>query len=430
MIPLQTDIVIIGAGASGLFCALHLPKQFRILILCKDDLDKSSSFLAQGGMCVLSDEKDYQEYFQDTMAAGHFENNPQAVDTMIRSSPEILQELLALGVPFDRENGQLLFTREGGHSKPRIAFHQDITGKAITSILLEAVQKQTNITILDHFTACDLIEQDNCCYGCVGFDRNHVFHSICANYTILACGGIGGLYSHSTNYRHLTGDAIGMALRHKIAVQHLDYVQIHPTTLYSDQPGRRFLISESVRGEGAVLLDKNYHRFVNELLPRDKLTQAIYQQMKKDNTKHVWLSMIPLGKDKIKAHFPNIYQHCLEQGYDCTAEPIPVVPAQHYFMGGISVNLESKTSMEQLYAIGETACNGVHGANRLASNSLLESLVFAKRAAMDIAQKFPTSHRNEEICKNREDITYENWETQQLKNQELILSHIQKEKTI
>lgn len=428
MLPIQTDVVIVGAGVSGLFCALHLPETLQILILCKEDLEKSSSFLAQGGICVLPEESDYDAYYQDTMAAGHFENNPQAVDTMIRTSPEILQELVALGVPFTMENGHLRYTKEGGHSRPRIAFHKDITGKAITSALLSAVQQRKNIKILAHFTVCDMIEKNNRCYGCIGEDRNHVLHTISANYTVLATGGIGGLYQHSTNYRHLTGDALAMALRHGVAVTNMDYVQMHPTTLYSEMPGRRFLISESVRGEGAVLLDKNYQRFVNELLPRDQLTEAIYRQMQKDGTKHVWLSMQPLGKATIEAHFPNIYKRCLDAGYDAAKEPIPVVPAQHYFMGGIAVNLQSKTTMEQLYAVGETACNGVHGANRLASNSLLESLVFAKRAAEEITACFPHSQRNDTLCETMDLSRYHNQTEQQVKNRELILAEMKKEK--
>ena len=215
-------------------------------------------------------------------------------------------------------------------------------------------------------------------------DRDGKAFSIYADNTILASGGIGGLYKHSTNFPHLTGDALEVAKKHGIRLEHLDYVQIHPTTLYSKKPGRRFLISESVRGEGAVLLNKDGERFVDELQPRDVVTQAIRKQMEKDGTDHVWLSMKNIDKETILKHFPNIYHHCLEEGYDVTREPIPVVPAQHYFMGGIWVDRDSHTSMEHLYAAGETSCNGVHGANRLASNSLLESLVFAKRAAKRI----------------------------------------------
>ena len=239
--------------------------------------------------------------------------------------------------------------------------------------------------LLEYTTLVDLIEKDNTCYGGVIRKADGSIDMIQAKYTMLATGGIGGVYRHSTNYRHLTGDGIALAVQHKIALKNVNYVQIHPTTFYSpDEKDRSFLISESVRGEGALLLDKNMHRFVNELLPRDVVTKAIYAQMEKDHTTHVWEDLRPIGHEELVKHFPHIVEHCHKMGYDPEKEPIPVVPAQHYFMGGIDVNKESKTSMEHLYAIGETACNGVHGKNRLASNSLLESLVFAKRAAKDL----------------------------------------------
>ena len=201
---------------------------------------------------------------------------------------------------------------------------------------------------------------------------------------MLACGGIGGLYEHSTNYEHLKGDAIGIAIKNGIRLRNIDYIQIHPTTLYTEKSGRAFLISESVRGEGGILLNAEGKRFVNELLPRDVVTEAIFAEMKRTGAKHVWLSMENIDKKEIVEHFKHIYEKCMEEGFDCTKEPIPVVPAQHYFMGGIDVDSYSRSSMKNLYAVGETSCNGVHGKNRLASNSLLESLVFAKRAACHI----------------------------------------------
>ena len=213
--------------------------------------------------------------------------------------------------------------------------------------------------------------------------KNNVY-PIRSQFVVLACGGIGGLFQNSTNYPHIAGDGLGIAMKHQVKLEHLDYIQIHPTTLFSHKPGRRFLISESVRGEGALLYDKNGQRFTNELQPRDLLSQAIFEQMEKDGTDFVWEDMRPLGEKTIMQHFPNIYQHCIEEGFDPRKEPIPVVPAQHYFMGGIQADLSSRTSMRGLYACGETSCNGVHGKNRLASNSLLESLVFARRAADDM----------------------------------------------
>lgn len=383
----EADVVIVGTGVAGLFSALNLPRDLTIVMITKSDLESSDSFLAQGGICVLRDEDDYDSYFEDTMKAGHYENRKESVDIMIRSSRQVIRDLIGYGVEFEKKNGEYAFTREGAHSKPRILFHEDITGKEITSKLLHQVKKLKNVTMYEYTQMTDIIEESGKCAGIVVKKGEEEFR-IRAAFTIFASGGIGGRYKHSTNFPHLTGDAIEIAKKHGIRLEHLDYVQIHPTTLYSRKPGRRFLISESVRGEGAVLYNKNKERFVDELLPRDVVTKAIREQMQKDGTDFVWLSMEHIPEETIRQHFPNIYQHCLEEGYDVTKECIPVVPAQHYFMGGIWVDSFSRTSMEGLYAAGETSCNGVHGANRLASNSLLESLVFAKRAAGDIAGQF------------------------------------------
>lgn len=384
----KVDVVIVGTGVSGLFHALNLPEDKRVLMLTKADLESSDSFLAQGGICVMRDETDYDSYFEDTMKAGHYENRKESVDIMIRSSREIIDDLVSYGVDFEKKNGEFCYTREGAHSKPRILFHEDITGKEITSKLLAQVKKRTNVEILEYTTMTDIIEEAGKCCGIYAAEQDGDQLKIEADYTIFASGGIGGLYEHSTNFPHLTGDALEVAKKHDIRLEHLDYVQIHPTTLYSEKPGRRFLISESVRGEGAVLYNKDKERFVNELLPRDVVTKAIREQMAKDGTKYVWLSMEHIPEETILKHFPNIYEHCLEEGYDVTKECIPVVPAQHYFMGGIWVDRNSHTSMAHLFAVGETSCNGVHGANRLASNSLLESLVFAKRAANCITEEY------------------------------------------
>ena len=380
------DAVIVGCGVAGCFAALHLPQEADILMITKADTEDSDSFLAQGGICVLKNESDYDAFYEDTMHAGHYENTPESVDIMIRSSRNVINQLIAWGVDFRRdENGELCYTKEGAHSTNRILFHDDVTGKEITSKLLAQVKKLPNVTIYEYTTMTDIIVQDGHCAGIIAKTKDGEIMHIHAKDTIFASGGIGGCYKHSTNFPHLTGDALDISKKHGIRLEHLDYVQIHPTTLYSKEPGRRFLISESVRGEGAVLYNKNGERFVNELLPRDVVTKAIKAQMEKDGTNHVWLSMEHIDKETILNHFPNIYQRCLEEGYDVTKECIPVVPAQHYFMGGIWVDSDSKTSMDRLYAVGETSCNGVHGANRLASNSLLESLVFAKRAAKAIS---------------------------------------------
>lgn len=394
---MNTDIVIVGSGVAGLYCALNLPEYKKITIVTKDEAPKSDSFLAQGGICVLRDEEDFKAFYEDTMRAGHYENDPDSVEIMIRSSQEVIRDLVFFGAKFEKDGEEFTYTREGAHSNPRILFHEDETGKEITQNLLNTVRNRRNITLIENFTMVDLICYNNECKGIIGKDSKGEFISISADYTVLATGGIGGLFKHSTNYRHLTGDALAVALKHGVKLQHIDYIQIHPTTLYTKKNGREFLISESVRGEGAILLNSKGERFVNELLPRDVVANAIFDEMKKEGSEHVWLSLAPIPEEEIKSHFPNIFQRCLEEGYDVTKEPIPVVPSQHYFMGGIDVDHFSKTSMERLYAVGETACNGVHGKNRLASNSLLESLVFSKRAAGHIVKNYLTSENKEEI---------------------------------
>lgn len=383
---MNTDILIVGSGCSGLYCALNLPDDKKITIITKSDVESSDSFLAQGGICVLKDEKDFESFFEDTLKAGHYENDQKSVSIMINSSQKVIDDLVSYGVEFSRnEDGSFNYTREGAHSNNRILFHHDITGKEITSKLLKKVREKNNITILEYTTLLDIIEYKGECVGAVVAMEDNTIETVSCEYTVLACGGIGGLYKHSTNFKHLTGDAIAIAIKHGIELKNINYVQFHPTTLYSDKTEERsFLISESVRGEGAKLYNKNMEPFTNELLPRDLLTAAIREQMDKDGSDFVWEDLRYICENELREHFPNITQHCMEKNYDVTKECIPVVPAQHYFMGGIKVDTNSKTSMNGLYAIGETACNGVHGKNRLASNSLLESLVFAKRAAVDI----------------------------------------------
>lgn len=381
---LDYDVVIVGVGVGGLYTALHLPRNLRILMICKEGMERCDSMLAQGGICVLRDESDYDDFYEDTMRAGHYENRVESVDIMIRSSREIIDDLLSLGVRFAKdEEGNLRYTKEGAHSKARICFYEDTTGKEITETLQDHVKKLPHVTIMEHTAMTDILVENNICTGILAKSGEDEYH-IRAKDTVLATGGIGGLYKHSTNFSSLTGDAIEIAKKHDIRLEHLDYVQIHPTTLYKEEKGRSFLISESARGEGAILLNGKKERFTDELQPRDVVTKAIFEEMEKEDSQYVWLSFEKVPTDTIKEHFPNIYRHCLEAGFDITKEPIPVVPAQHYFMGGIYVDKDSQTTMEHLYAVGETSCNGVHGKNRLASNSLLESLVFAKRAAQRI----------------------------------------------
>ncbi|MDD7740155.1 MAG: L-aspartate oxidase [Fusicatenibacter sp.] len=388
------DVVIVGCGVAGCYAALHLPKEAEVLMITKAEPEESDSFLAQGGICVQKNANDYEAFYEDTMRAGHYENTPESVDIMIRSSRDVIDRLISYGVEFNRKNGELCYTKEGAHSTNRILFHDDITGQEITSKLLERVMELPNVTFLSNTTMLDILTDKKQCEGVIVRTGDGKLRPVFAENVIWACGGIGGIYKNSTNFPHLTGDALAIAIKHGIELKNVNYVQIHPTTLYSKTPGRRFLISESVRGEGAVLLDCRMKRFTDELQPRDVVSAAIFRQMEKDHTNHVWLSFTPIPLDVTK-RFPNIYKKCLDEGYDITKEPIPVVPAQHYFMGGVKVDLNSETTLPHLYAAGETSCNGVHGANRLASNSLLESLVFAGRAADKIAKEWKSGEAGE-----------------------------------
>lgn len=386
---MNTDILLVGSGCSALYFALNAPKNLNITLISKSDFESSGSFLAQGGICVLRDENDFHSFFNDTMKAGHFENDRNSVKIMINSSEDVIKKLISCGVPFQQNtDGSYAFTKEGCHSSPRIMYHKDTTGQAITETLLRKVKKLSNVKMYQHTALIDIISKDNICCGGVIRTCDDKVRLVKAKNTVLATGGIGGLYKYSTNFPHLTGDSIAIAINHNIELKDINYIQVHPTTLYSDGINERsFLISESARGEGAKLYGKSMERFTDELLPRDILTAKIREKMKKDKSQYVWEDLRKIGSAELKNHFPNIIKYCREKGYDPLKECIPVVPAQHYFMGGIKTDSCGHTSMDNLYAIGETACNGVHGKNRLASNSLLEAMVFAERAAKSLKNK-------------------------------------------
>lgn len=280
----KVDVFIAGTGCSGLYCALNLPRNKKILMITKSDLESSDSFLAQGGISMLKDEKDYDSYFEDTVKAGHYENDLESVEIMIRSSKDVVKDLILYGVDFQKdEKGDLDFTREGAHSKERILFHKDITGKEITSKLLERVKELPNVELVENTLLTDLLCKDNRCYGAVIQNKDREETKVIADHIVLATGGIGGIYPHSTNFKHMTVDALLIAMKYGIERKDMDYVQFHPTTFYTkNKEERSFLISESVRGEGAKLYDKDKKPFVDELLPRDLLTEAIYKQMEMD----------------------------------------------------------------------------------------------------------------------------------------------------
>ncbi|MGM8273662.1 L-aspartate oxidase [Clostridium perfringens] len=378
------DVLIVGSGVAGLYASLNLRDDLEIIMVSKKSVNLCNSSLAQGGIAVARGKEDFQSFIEDTLKAGKYENNIDSVKVLVEESMDNIDKLMDLGANFEKDENGVLFTKEGAHEINRIVYHKDITGKHVEDILLENVKRRKNIKIIEECEMVDIYHRDNRCIGAL-FNKEGETLSIYAKMVILATGGIGGLFKKSTNERIITGDSIGVAIRNNIEIKDLSYIQIHPTAFFSKKSEeKRFLISESVRGEGGKLLNCNGERFVDELLPRDIVSKKIYEEMKKTNSNNVFLDVSFMEKSFLQKRFPNIYNKCLEEGIDISKEPIPVAPAQHYFMGGIKVDLNGKTSMENLYAFGETSCTGVHGANRLASNSLLEALVFSRRGALEI----------------------------------------------
>ncbi|MBS5924524.1 MAG: L-aspartate oxidase [Clostridium perfringens] len=378
------DVLIVGSGVAGLYTALNLREDLEIIMVSKKSVNLCNSSLAQGGIAVARGKEDFQSFIEDTLKAGKYENNIDSVRVLVEESMDNINKLMDLGANFEKDESGVLFTKEGAHEINRIVYHKDITGKHVEDILLENVKRRKNIKIIEDCEMVDIYHRGNRCIGAL-FNKDGQDLSIYAKVVILATGGIGGLFKKSTNERIITGDSIGVAIRNNIEIKDLSYIQIHPTAFFSKKSEeKRFLISESVRGEGGKLINCNGERFVDELLPRDIVSKKIYEEMKKTNSNNVFLDVSFMEKGFLQNRFPNIYNKCLEEGIDISKEPIPVAPAQHYFMGGIKVDLNGKTSMENLYAFGETSCTGVHGANRLASNSLLEALVFSRRGALEI----------------------------------------------
>jgi len=377
------DVLIIGSGVSGLYCALNLKKDLNILVVCKDKISCSNTYLAQGGISVARGEDDIPLYIEDTLKAGKYKNDLEAVKVLTSESMDNIKSLIEMGLKLDRnEDKSLDFTKEGAHTINRIVHTKDNTGESTAKILIEKVKLEDNINVYEDTYFVDIIEKERKCIGAILVKEDEQIN-VYAKVVVLATGGIGGLFNNSTSQRILTGDGIAVATKHNIKLKDMNYIQIHPTAFYEeDNEQRRFLISESLRGEGGILTNVNGERFINELLPRDVVSEAVYKQIRETETPYVNLDIRFLGKDYIINRFSTIYEECLKRGTDITKEYIKVSPAQHFFMGGIKVDLNSKTSMENLYAVGETSCTGIHGANRLASNSLLEGLVFSRRAAI------------------------------------------------
>lgn len=378
---MQYDVLIVGTGLAGLNTAINLNKNLKVALISNDTLDKCNSYLAQGGITTVKGSEDKVAFIEDTLKAGQYANDLEVVTLVADSAENSIQKLISLGVPFNRdENGNLKYTREAAHSINRILYSDDSSGKAIWETLRDEVLKRPNIDIFESTCLLDLIVKDNAVKGLVAKKNNKTL-TFYSKTVVLACGGIGGVFKHSTNFENIKGIGISLALRYGIKIRDLGYIQIHPTAFHSTCERRKFLISESLRGEGATLIDEDGNRFVDELMPRDFVSDAILNYKKENDLPCVLLDARHMGQDYLAKRFPKIYNYCLEQGIDMSINPIPVSPCQHYFMGGIAVDSFGKSSMEGLFACGEVSCTGLHGKNRLASNSLLEATVYSDRVA-------------------------------------------------
>ena len=394
------DVVVVGSGVAGLYGALQFDEKYSVLVISKRSAELSNSSLAQGGIAAVLDKisDNYELHIKDTMIAGKYKNNPKAVEVLVKEGPDDVLKLKELGVEFDTDkDGELLKTLEAGHSRNRIVHHKDFTGKAVTDKLIEAVKSRKNIDLLEDTLVFSVDKAENGFF--IGMLKDGEIISTSCSYCLLATGGIGRVYKYTTNSAIATGDGIAFARKLGAKLMHLDRIQFHPTAFAAEKDRERFLISEAVRGEGAVLLNCFGERFAHnydergELAPRDVVSEAIIRESIKTNSENFYLDITHKSPGFIIERFPMIYQKCLDEGIDITKQRIPVFPCQHYLMGGIDVSLDAKTSVDRLYAAGECAHTGVHGANRLASNSLLEGLVFSRRAAADIMKNIESGNK-------------------------------------
>ncbi len=406
---IKTDYLVIGSGIAGLTFALHASKYGKVAIVTKKEKIEGATNYAQGGIASVIDPTDRFEYhIKDTLRAGDGLCHEDVVRMVVYEGPKVIQELISWGVNFsmDEQNQLLDLGREGGHSKRRIVHAEDRTGHAVEKVLLERAEENENITIYEHHMVIDLITTaklikkglitkeigERTCWGAYVLDvLNGVVKTFLARITVLATGGAGKVYLYTSNPDIATGDGVAVAYRAGAKIANMEFVQFHPTCLYHPE-AKNFLISEAIRGEGGILIDKRGNRFMEkyhpmkELAPRDVVARSIDMELKKSGDECVYLDISHKPADFIKKRFPHIYKTCLRFHIDITKEPIPVVPAAHYMCGGVLTDKDGLTNLENLYAIGEVSCTGLHGANRLASNSLLEALVFAKRAAIRSAQ--------------------------------------------
>lgn len=399
----EFDFLVIGSGIAGMSFALKVANKGKVAIICKTSLEDANTFYAQGGVASVTNLTidDFDKHIQDTLIAGDGHCNRAAAEKVVKEAPEQIQELISWGVNFDKdEKGNFDLHREGGHSEFRILHHKDNTGAEIQISLIDAIKRHPNITVFDHYFAVEILTQHHLginvtrqtpdieCYGAYVLElRTRKIHTFLSKVTLMATGGIGNAYLTTTNPLVATGDGIAMVYRAKGTVKDMEFVQFHPTALYHPGDHPSFLITEAMRGYGGVLKTKDGKEFMQKyderrsLAPRDIVARAIDTEMKNRGEDHVCLDVTHKDPEETKKHFPNIYEKCLSLGIDITKEYIPVAPAAHYLCGGIEVDLDGQSSIKRLYAAGECACTGLHGANRLASNSLIEAIVYADAAA-------------------------------------------------
>lgn len=407
----DVDFLVIGSGVAGLSFALKAAAHGNVLIVTKSNEDESNTKYAQGGVAAVTDKTDsFEKHIEDTLIAGDGLCDRKIVEIVVKEGPERVKEIIEYGTHFDRDtSGNYDLAREGGHSESRVLHYKDVTGLEIERALLEMVHKNPNIEILTHYFAVDLITQhhfgthvdkstpDITCFGVYALNtRSGEVERIGARVTVMASGGAGHVYASTTNPTIATGDGIAMVYRAKGKVRNMEFIQFHPTALYNPGEYPSFLISEALRGAGAVLKDQKGREFMEQyderksLAPRDIVARSIDAEIKKQGVECVYLDIRHVSKDELLRHFPNIYAKCLSIGIDISKDMIPVVPAAHYMCGGIMVDEYGRSSIQNLYACGECASTGLHGANRLASNSLLEALVFAHRIYLDASEKIKT----------------------------------------
>jgi L-aspartate oxidase len=403
MMKKRTDFLVIGSGIAGLTFALEAVKYGKVTIVTKANLEDTNTRYAQGGIAAVFSEPDnFEKHINDTLIAGGGICNEEVVRMVVQEAPDRIKDLINLGVSFDKkEDGTYDLAKEGGHTEYRILHHKDKTGESIQKTLMERVRNEPDIEILEHHFAIEILTQhhlgevvkrnypDIKCFGAYVADLiNQQVITLLSKVTVVATGGIGNVYLTTTNPEIATGDGVAMVYRAKGTIENMEFIQFHPTSLYDPEKKPSFLITEALRGYGAVLKNLSGEKFMNRydsrgsLAPRDIVARAIDNEMKIWGDDHVWLDCTHLNKEGLKDHFPNVYEHCLERGIDITRDMIPVVPCAHYSCGGIKVDTDGQSNIDRLYALGEASSTGLHGANRLASNSLIEAAVYSHRAAI------------------------------------------------